>query len=152
MAAPITWLTIPKAGKIRIYTSGCPKNQKRCWYKIGSPPPRGKKNAALKFLSASSIVIPPASTGNDNSSSIVVIKIDHENKGIRSIRIPRAFIFQIVEIKLIDPANDDAPARCKLKMAKSTEGDGCASIPDNGGYTVQPVPAPFPAKAEITSK
>jgi hypothetical protein len=22
----ITWLTIPNAGKIRIYTSGCPKN------------------------------------------------------------------------------------------------------------------------------
>jgi hypothetical protein len=22
-------------------TSGCPKNQKRCWNKIGSPPPAG---------------------------------------------------------------------------------------------------------------
>jgi hypothetical protein len=61
-------------------------------------------------------------------------------------------MFQMVEIKLIDPANEEAPAKCKLKIAKSTEGDGCASMPDNGGYTVHPVPAPFPASAEITSK
>jgi len=33
--------TIPKAGMIIMYTSGCPKNQKRCWYKIGSPPAAG---------------------------------------------------------------------------------------------------------------
>ena len=57
----------------------------------------------------------------------------HTKSGKRSIRIPRARIFQIVEIKLTDPANDDAPARCKLKIAKSTEGEGCASIADKGG-------------------
>jgi len=28
--ADIVVLTIPKAGIIKIYTSGCPKNQKRC--------------------------------------------------------------------------------------------------------------------------
>jgi len=33
----ITCETIPNAGIIRIYTSGCPKNQKRCWYNTGSP-------------------------------------------------------------------------------------------------------------------
>jgi hypothetical protein len=26
----VALLTAPKAGRIRIYTSGCPKNQKRC--------------------------------------------------------------------------------------------------------------------------
>lgn len=26
----ITWEIIPKAGKIRMYNSGCPKNQNRC--------------------------------------------------------------------------------------------------------------------------
>src|SRR5690606_10998393 len=34
----ITSDTKPIAGKTMIYTSGCPKNQKRCWYKIGDPP------------------------------------------------------------------------------------------------------------------
>lgn len=29
--ADTIWLTIPKPGIIRIYTSGWPKNQNRCW-------------------------------------------------------------------------------------------------------------------------
>ncbi len=29
---------IPSAGRRTIYTSGCPKNQKRCSYKTGDPP------------------------------------------------------------------------------------------------------------------
>lgn len=33
--------TIPNAGIINIYTSGCPKNQNKCWYNIISPPPAG---------------------------------------------------------------------------------------------------------------
>ena len=35
------WLTIPNPGKIKIYTSGWPKNQNKCWYNTGSPPPAG---------------------------------------------------------------------------------------------------------------
>src|SRR3712207_8761138 len=35
--------TIPKAGRIRIYTSGWPKIQKRCCQRSGSPPPEGTK-------------------------------------------------------------------------------------------------------------
>jgi hypothetical protein len=77
------WLTIPKAGSIRIYTSGCPKNQKRCWYNTGSPPPFGSKNAVLKFRSVSNIVIAPANTGNDNRSRKAVINTAQTNKGVR---------------------------------------------------------------------
>jgi hypothetical protein len=39
----------------------------------------------------------------------------------------------MVTIKLIAPAIEDAPERCKLKIAKSTDGPECASIPLNGG-------------------
>jgi hypothetical protein len=39
----------------------------------------------------------------------------------------------MVVIKLIAPIIDDAPAICKLKIAKSTEGPACAIAPDNGG-------------------
>jgi hypothetical protein len=42
-------------------------------------------------------------------------------------------MLNIVHIKFIAPAIDDAPARCKLKIAKSTEAPECAVIPDNGG-------------------
>lgn len=50
-----------------MYTSGCPKNQNKCWNRIGSPPPLGSKNDVLKFRSVSSIVIAPASTGSANN-------------------------------------------------------------------------------------
>jgi hypothetical protein len=48
----------------------------------------------------------------------------------------------MVVIKFIAPIIDDAPAKCKLKIAKSTEGPECACILAKGGYTVHPVPAP----------
>ncbi|MCQ7855556.1 hypothetical protein NP245_23965 [Salmonella enterica] len=48
----------------------------------------------------------------------------------------------IVVIKLIAPRMEDTPAKCKEKIAKSTEAPACAKFPANGGYTVQPVPAP----------
>lgn len=34
---------MPKAGRIRMYTSGCPKNQKSDSKRRGSPPPQGSK-------------------------------------------------------------------------------------------------------------
>jgi hypothetical protein len=40
---------LPNPGKIRMYTSGCPKKQNRCWYRMGSPPPAGSKNDVFKF-------------------------------------------------------------------------------------------------------
>jgi hypothetical protein len=51
-------------------------------------------------------------------------------------------MLKIVVIKLIAPAIEEAPAICKLNIAKSTEEPACAGILLKGGYTVQPVPAP----------
>ena len=56
--------------------------------------------------------------------------------------MPGSFIFRTVTIKLIAPNNEDTPAKCRLKIAKSTAPPEWASIPESGGYTVQPVPAP----------
>ena len=55
--------TTPKAGRIMMYTSGCPKNQKMCMNIVGSPPPAALKNEVPKWRSVSSIVTAPASTG-----------------------------------------------------------------------------------------
>jgi len=49
----------------------------------------------------------------------------------------------IVVIKLIAPKIDEAPARCKERMAKSTDGPLWAMFLAKGGYTVHPVPAPL---------
>lgn len=88
---------------------------------MGSPPPEGSKKEVLKFRSVNNIVIAPANTGRDNNKRTAVIKTDHTNKGILSNLIKRDRIFKIVVMKLIAPKMEEAPARCNLKIAKSTE-------------------------------
>jgi len=51
---------------------------------------------------------------------MAVINTDHTNKGILWKVKPGALILIIVVIKLIAPKMEEAPARCKLKIAKST--------------------------------
>jgi len=67
------------------------------------------------------------------------------------MNIPGLRILKMVTIKLIAPKIDDAPAICKLKIAKSTEGPECACPEDKGGYTVHPVPAPVSTKLEANN-
>lgn len=67
-------------------------------------------------------MIAPANTGKDNNSSNAVIPTDQINKGTRSSRSPAGRILMIVVIKLIEARIDEIPARCKEKIAKSTEG------------------------------
>src|ERR1700712_1650920 len=105
-----------------MYTSGCPKNQKRCWYKIGSPPPATSKNEVLKFLSVNTIVIPPANTGKDNNSKTAVTITAQPNNANLCNLIPGLLIFKIVVIKFIAPNRLLTPDKCKPKIAKSTLG------------------------------
>lgn len=116
-----------------MYTSGCPKNQNRCWYRIGSPPPLGSKNVVLKFRSVSSMVIAPASTGKARSSNIVVIRILQANSGMCSEFMPCGRILMIVTMKLSDLRMDDAPAKWSLRMARSTDGPEWDAMPERGG-------------------
>jgi len=58
----------------------------------------------------------------------------------------------IVTIKLIAPAIEETPAKCKLKIAISTEAPECAIIPLKGGYTVHPVPTPVSTKLDNSNK
>jgi hypothetical protein len=103
-------------------TSGCPKNQKRCWYNIGSPPPAVSKKDVLKFLSVNTIVIAPARTGNDNKSNTAVTNTAQPNKANLCNLIPGLLIFNIVVIKFIAPNKLLTPDKCKAKIAKSTLG------------------------------
>ena len=109
---------------MKMQTSGWPKNQNKCWYSTGSPPPEGSKNKVLKFRSVNNIVIAPASTGNDSNNKKAVIKTDQTNKGVLCMYMPGARMFIIVVIKFTAPAIDDTPAMCKLKMARSTLAPG----------------------------
>ena len=112
----------PNPGKIRIYTSGWPKNQNRCWNKSGSPPPEGSKNAVFKFRSVRSIVMAPARTGRERRRRTVVMTTAQTNSGVRSGFMPSIRIFKTVLIKLMEPRMEEAPAKWREKMARSTGG------------------------------
>jgi hypothetical protein len=96
------------------------------------------------------MVIAPARTGSDSRSRITVRNTAHVNSGIRSNLSPFVRIFRTVEIKFTAPRIDDAPARCREKIAMSTDGPACAILLASGGYTVHPVPAPFSTAADLT--
>jgi hypothetical protein len=59
--------------------------------------------------------------------------MDQTNKGNLCIVIPLALILKIVDMKLIAPEIEAIPAKCKLNIAKSTEGPEWAIAPDRGG-------------------
>jgi len=105
-----------------MYTSGCPKNQKRCWKRIGSPPLQGVKKFVPNKRSQSNIVMAPANTGSDNNNRYVVTIIDHGYRGAATRPVPRDFMLNSVTRKLIAPAMLLRPAICKLKIAISTAG------------------------------
>jgi hypothetical protein len=75
----------------------------------------------FRFRSVNNIVIAPANTGKDNNNKIAVIITDQTNRGIRSNVIPFDRILITVVIKFTAPKIEEIPAKCKEKIAKSTE-------------------------------
>ena len=106
----------------------------------------------FKLRSVNNIVIAPASTGNDKRSSTAVINTAHTRRGICIIFIKFLRILIVVVIKFTAPRIEDTPARCKEKMAKSTDAPLCPKVVERGGYTVQPVPAPLSTNEDINNK
>jgi hypothetical protein len=63
----------------------------------------------------------PASTGRESNNRTAVIRTDQTNSGMESKDIEEERMFIMVVIKLIAPRMEETPARCKLKIARSTE-------------------------------
>lgn len=93
-----------------MYTSGCPKNQNKCWYNTGSPPPAGSKKAVFRFRSVNNMVIAPASTGSESNKRNAVINTAQPNNGILCMYMPGARMLITVVMKLIAPAIEETPA------------------------------------------
>jgi len=74
----------------------------------------------------------PANTGSDNNKRIAVTKTDHANNGIRSKSIPNTRRLPRVLIKFTAPKIELTPARCKEKIAKSTEPPAWATFLERG--------------------
>jgi hypothetical protein len=100
---------------------------------MGSPPPAGSKKDVFRFRSVSSIVIAPARTGRARSKRMAVRNTDHTNRGVWSQYIPGLRMLMTVVIKLIAPKMDEAPAKCRLKIDRSTEAPECAMLAARGG-------------------
>jgi hypothetical protein len=78
-------------------------------------------------------VIAPAKTGRDNNNKIAVITTDQTNKGIRSKVIPFDRILITVVIKFTAPRIEEIPAKCREKIAKSTDPPAWAIPEERGG-------------------
>lgn len=87
---------------------------------MGSPPPKGSKKEVFKLRSNNNIVIPPAKTGRLSTSKKAVTHTLTKNKGILNHLKDDDLRLFIVHKKLIDPAIELKPAKCNLKMTKST--------------------------------
>lgn len=74
-----------------------------------------------------------ANTGKDKSNKKAVTSTAHTKRGTRPMRMPGVRMLKIVTMKLIAPKREDKPARCKLKIAKSTAPPECAAIAAKGG-------------------
>ena len=124
-----------------MYTSGCPKNQKMCWYMTGSPPPAALKKLVPKYLSVSSMVTAPARTGITAINRNAVISHDQTKIGIFSRSMPGARMLRMVAMMLIAPMIELMPIMWMAKMTKATLLPPCN---DSGGYRVQPPCGPAP--------
>lgn len=91
-------------------TSGCPKNQNKCWNKTGSPPPVGSKKEVLMLRSNNNIVMPPAKTGKLKTRRKAVTQTLIKNRGMLNQLRDGFFKLFIVHKKLIEPAIELTPA------------------------------------------
>jgi hypothetical protein len=67
------------------------------------------------------MVIAPAKTGRDRRSKIAVINTAQGKRGMRSMSIPKARKLRTVLIKFTAPKREETPAKCSLKIVKSTD-------------------------------
>jgi len=88
---------------------------------MGSPPPAGSKKEVFRFRSVKSIVMAPANTGRERRRRRAVITTAQTNRGIRSRDIPEDRILITVVMKFTAPKIDETPAKCKEKIAISTD-------------------------------
>lgn len=79
----------------------------------------------LKFLSVNNIVIAPANTGKDNNNKKAVLEHSIQIMAYDEVSSQVHALLNIVVIKFIAPNKEDAPERCKLNIAKSTDAPEC---------------------------
>src|SRR5581483_3841143 len=107
---------MPNPGKIAMYTSGCPKNQKRCCHKSGDPPPwccsrslttspAGIKKLVPATRSRMSNTHAGISTENAINPMTDVMNQAHVQYGSRANDMPFVRKSNVVAMKLSEPSS-----------------------------------------------
>jgi len=78
-------------------------------------------------------VVASARTGSDNSGSRTIMAIDLTNSGIRLGFIIFGFMLIVGVIQFTAPRIEDTPAKCREKMARSTDAPACTVPLARGG-------------------
>jgi hypothetical protein len=78
-------------------------------------------------------VIAPASTGNERRRRMAVKNTDHTKRGVWSQERPGERMLIIVVMKLTAPRMEEAPAKCRLKIDRSTDAPAWAIPAARGG-------------------
>src|SRR4051794_17302837 len=111
--------TIPVAGTNRMYTSGWPQNQNRCWYRITLPPWAGLKKAVPNRRSSSRRPVAKVTAGTANITMNAIDRIDHTKIGTRFTVIPGARILKAVTMKFTAPTVVEMPMNTTADAQKS---------------------------------
>ena len=143
---------MPKLGKMRMYTSGCPKIQNRCCQSNGSAPWLTSKNVAPNSrwnISRNSATV---ITGMANSNRVWVTSDIQVNVGIFINFMPGARMFKMVTIRLIAPVSEAMPVICRPSDQKSTPWLGEKIGLAFGWYMNQPPSAAPPRNHDVLRK
>src|SRR2546425_6366945 len=106
--------TMPKPGRIAMYTSGCPKNQKRCCHSSGEPPecgwsrslitrPAGMKKLVPARWSSRSRMQAGSNTANAIRPMTEVMNHAQVDMGMRASDMPLVRRSSVVAMKFNDP-------------------------------------------------
>src|SRR5699024_49185 len=133
----MTSVMMPKNGIAMMYTSGWPKNQKRCSHKIG-PPLAASKICAPSRRSASKSSNAAPSTGNAINTMRDVTSVFQQKIGMRNNVIPGARIPNMVTIRLTAPRMVPIPDIYRPTVPRSPPTPGELIEPANGAYENQP--------------
>ncbi len=122
---------MPKNGSAMMYTSGWPKNQKRCCHS-NAPPLAASKTCAPNFRSASSANSAAARTGKASRTSTAVSSTFHTKIGMRNMVMPGARMQMMVVMKLTAPRIVPKPEKARPMIHRSAPMPGERTASDSG--------------------
>ena len=139
-----TSLTIPNDGRIRMYTSGCPKIQNRCCHSSGSAPALTEKNVASNWRWNSSSTSATVITGMANTSRNWITRTIHVNTGMRISDMPLVRMLSAVTMRLIAPVCEARPVMIRPTAHRSMPLVGENGTLEFGAYMNHPPSAAPP--------